>query len=334
MVPIIIIIFLAYIGTTMYLANQQASDNITVNHRDANNVRLLLLAAGWFTGLLGLFLVFAAVTADQLQSQDGDVIPIPTEWVLLGIVISGTITPLIFAFIQSDDLRYWLRDKIGDQGRYDPESLVHLTAVVLTLMLVTTLLILFIADGGPEGAVETASEISVNGTLLQNVLMIAAAGLGVGFAIRRDEKSTLKRLGLRLPTEEDLRWGIGIGFASVIGLIVFGLIVVLILGDANNEAAQAQAEALKEPSLIVMVFLLAVIAIGEEIFFRGAIQPIFGNIATSIFFVTLHTQSLFSPLIVGLLVVSLLFGWLRTQHSTTAAIIAHFCYNLIQLLFP
>jgi len=86
-------------------------------------------------------------------------------------------------------------------------------------------------------------------------------------------------------------------------------------------------------STIPLAFLVATTAaVGEEIFFRGAVQPIFGIIPTSIFFALIHTQVLLSPGIVGIFLISLAFGWLRKKYSTTAAIIAHFIYNFLIVL--
>ena len=74
--------------------------------------------------------------------------------------------------------------------------------------------------------------------------------------------------------------------------------------------------------------LLAIsVGIGEEILFRGALQPVFGIVITSLLFVALHTQYAFTPAAGILFVVSLGFGLLRARASTTAAIIAHAAYN-------
>jgi membrane protease YdiL (CAAX protease family) len=73
------------------------------------------------------------------------------------------------------------------------------------------------------------------------------------------------------------------------------------------------------------------VALGEEVFFRGALQPVFGLGLTSVFFALLHTQYTLTPASAGIFLVSLGMGWLRQRYSTTAAIFAHFAYNFIQL---
>jgi len=115
-------------------------------------------------------------------------------------------------------------------------------------------------------------------------------------------------------------------------LIVVAGFFTIFLGDLNNEAANNQAQALAEIPILPLFFAMSLVAIAEEIFFRGALQPIFGNLITTFVFALVHTQSLLSPLIIVLFGLSYMLGVLRDRYSTTAAIIAHFCYNMIQLL--
>ncbi|MBK8021399.1 MAG: CPBP family intramembrane metalloprotease [Chloroflexi bacterium] len=75
------------------------------------------------------------------------------------------------------------------------------------------------------------------------------------------------------------------------------------------------------------IVLSLLVAFGEETFFRGALQPVFGNLLTSVFFLILHTQYTLTPASLLLFLVSLALGWLRNRHSTTAAFVAHFVYN-------
>jgi membrane protease YdiL (CAAX protease family) len=79
------------------------------------------------------------------------------------------------------------------------------------------------------------------------------------------------------------------------------------------------------------LLLSVIVAIGEEVFFRGALQPIFGNVLTTIIFTALHTQYTLTPATILIVATSLALGWLRSRYSTSASIIAHFVYNFIQL---
>lgn len=73
-------------------------------------------------------------------------------------------------------------------------------------------------------------------------------------------------------------------------------------------------------------------SIGEEIFFRGALQPIFGSVLTALLFAVTHTQYAFTFTWVMVFLHGLCFAWLRRRYSTTAAIIAHAMYNFMPVV--
>ena len=71
--------------------------------------------------------------------------------------------------------------------------------------------------------------------------------------------------------------------------------------------------------------------IGEEILFRGALQPRFGLVITSLAFASLHIQyEWFGMLTVVIL--GLILGIERKRFSTTASIGSHLVYDLIGLI--
>ena len=129
-----------------------------------------------------------------------------------------------------------------------------------------------------------------------------------------------------------LRW-------AVVGALG-GLSVVVIsrlLRDAFTWAKTLEdwfSEVLGEISWS-QAFLLAVASgIGEELLFRGALQPIVGLVPASILFAMAHwpmKRSLI-PWTVSAGLLGLLFGW-AFEHSghVTAPVIAHFVINLINL---
>jgi membrane protease YdiL (CAAX protease family) len=70
-------------------------------------------------------------------------------------------------------------------------------------------------------------------------------------------------------------------------------------------------------------------ALGEEIAFRGALQPIFGLWPTTILFALIHIQYTLTPATLIIIAVGLGLGWLRRKFNTTAAILGHFLYNFM-----
>tara|TARA_B110000046_G_scaffold185672_1_gene228472 strand:- start:2640 stop:3179 length:540 start_codon:yes stop_codon:yes gene_type:complete len=92
-------------------------------------------------------------------------------------------------------------------------------------------------------------------------------------------------------------------------------------------------------------FFLSICAgVGEEILFRGAIQPVLGIWLTAIIFVGSHhylyneklTKSNTFPFIVMvsfLLGFGVLLGWIADEFSLWHAIAIHFSYDLVQFMY-
>jgi membrane protease YdiL (CAAX protease family) len=73
--------------------------------------------------------------------------------------------------------------------------------------------------------------------------------------------------------------------------------------------------------------------IGEEILFRGALQPVLGIWFTSLLFAVVHVQyGLLNPATLVLFLLALILGYIKQRHNTTVAILVHFGYNLVLAL--
>lgn len=218
---------------------------------------------------------------------------------------------------------------------YQPESLVHQTAVLLCLMMLTFNALQFVSIGGLGGVADSieSAGIDVRSVLFECTLWVVAALLGVGFAIRRTLDQTLDRLGLRPPTLNDVVVGTAAGFGLFLLGIVFQVVWAALAPQMMEEqtvAAEAMSALINNLPLALLVAACA--ALGEEIIMRGALQPVFGVWLTSIFFVSLHSQYLFTPIMLLIFAVSMGLGYLRQRYSTTTAIVAHFAYNAIPFL--
>ena len=85
-------------------------------------------------------------------------------------------------------------------------------------------------------------------------------------------------------------------------------------------------------SLVASLLFACLTGISEEILYRGALQPVFGILLSSLFFTLIHVQYAFTPAALILFLVSLGFALLRKRYSTSAAIIAHASYNFLPFL--
>lgn len=323
----IILGLIFYFLFVIYAANQ-----VDAGLWPDGNIRLMLYSLVAFLFVIGPFTLQAIFIASQPQNAellDG------FDPGLAVIVAVMAFASAVFGYnlVRADDVRAWVGRRVRG---FKPESMVHQAAVLLLLVVVTLSMFQFVLGGGVSGTADAVEQSTTSPfiTIFETSLWLLAAFLGVGYAIRRTMPQTLVRLGLRLPTDCDLMLGLGVG------LILCGLSIAFVsiwqsLADPEAFAEQtraAQGLSNQLTSLPMVLLVAGGAALGEEIFMRGALQPVFGIGLTSIFFSVLHSQYLLTPTFVFMLVVSVAFGLLRARISTTAAIVAHFVYNITPFL--
>ncbi len=325
---------IAYFNITIYIAN--ADD---VQARPFTRSKWLLY------GAVGMMFAFGLILAQYALLTLVEIDPTLTQDTVLPDV-DGTAAVLIFGLcslasfgcvrlIGVPSSRSAIKRLCGRYGVFNPESTVHITAVVLSVVLLCVNLGQLVLNGGLEGLAESYEQgVSfVSNAFFQQLIWLSASFLGIGLFIHRDRERAFARLGLRFPTADDLFAGIGVGLLMVIFVFVLSFAWTLITPPEtieNQQAASRQiANALNTIPLALIVSLM--VATGEEIFFRGALQPVFGIGLTSVFFALLHIQYTLTPAALAVFVLALALGWLRKRHSTTSAIIAHFIYNFTQL---
>lgn len=217
---------------------------------------------------------------------------------------------------------------------FDPRSPVHTLALVFSVYIFGLQLGIFVMVGGISGYAE---DVSIDAfTLAYNFIpMLAIPLIGVGAFTRRSWGAVAARLGLSGLTLESL----AIGAVSAIVLIFVQIFMAGIwLALAGQETFESQSEASQAISDSINTIWLALgvaftAAVGEELAFRGALQPIFGLRWTAVIFTLIHMQYTFTPAALIIFVVALGFGWLRQRYNLYASIVAHFVYNFLPLLF-
>jgi membrane protease YdiL (CAAX protease family) len=320
---------IAYFGITMYLAN--AADVQGERSPVVNALLYGSVAIVFFFGLFTLQLAVIELPANEFDQPIADV-PLSSAvpffaWALLAAALMTTT-------IQVASFRAWLRRRLPARATYSTDSQVHTTAVVFALLLLTLVLGQVVQSGGLSGLAESisVSQVTIGDTLFQQVLWVFAAALGCGLFLRRTPAGLAGRLGLRWPTAGDVVWGIGAAVFMYGGVIVIGLVWSLLSTPEEIEAQTTASRALLEAfNTLPLAFIISLlVAFGEEIFFRGALQPVFGIWLTSLYFALLHNQYTLTPASVAIFLVALVLAVLRQRQSTTATIIAHFLYNFIQ----
>jgi hypothetical protein len=156
---------------------------------------------------------------------------------------------------------------------------------------------------------------------------------GVGLLMRRDLRATLERLSLRWMTAR--QWGL------VILIILFFMTfdyTVLWVWQQLWPASHILVSDITTNLFSDLVGPLAALAvslsagIGEELLFRGALQPRFGLVLTSLLFAIGHAHYGLSPAIVEVFAVGLVLGLVRLRTNTTTCLVIHAGYDFLELL--
>jgi membrane protease YdiL (CAAX protease family) len=216
----------------------------------------------------------------------------------------------------------------------DPESIVHAVALSLSMLAFVNLLVTLGVGLGTFADVLAENQDAAGNTVvvlwIQQILTALLAMIGVGWLTRRNWGATLERLALVIPTGR--QWLIGIGFG--LGMVPVVLLIEA-LASALGMTADADVERLTEQLLgslfttplgILTIGLSA--GLGEETLFRGAVQPRFGLVLTSIFFALIHSQYGITLSTLVVLLLGLVLGWQRLRYNTSTAMITHAVYNM------
>jgi len=212
----------------------------------------------------------------------------------------------------------------------DKDSALHTTSAVMfvsTLILCGGIFVLLLDDPGETIFLDLKDPVI---SLLTDIPLALA---GVGFMLRRDFKQSLVRLGFSSMTLREFGWAL---------VVTFLLLLVVLLFDFAEEVLLPEIHALEErfpmkfrnvsPLLGVPAVALAA-GVGEEVVFRGALQPRFGIVLTAVLFAALHVQYQL-PGIVLIFIIGTVLGIMRKRRSTTFSACVHMIYDIAAFSLP
>lgn len=214
----------------------------------------------------------------------------------------------------------------------DPNSPIDLCGLGLILWVMSFFIISAVQSGPAE-----AGSIGEGGLtnrlfwlILNAATFVAIAYVAVGYRVHRTAPEATKRLGLAMP---------GLKTVAISVAMVIPCFVVSMIGSALTLAFQPDVvenledtmeqltSGLTNPLGALLIGLSA--GIGEEVLFRGAIQPRFGIVIGALFWTSVHIQYDLSFVLVGLFGVGILFGIQRKFFGTSSAVITHALYNML-----
>jgi membrane protease YdiL (CAAX protease family) len=209
----------------------------------------------------------------------------------------------------------------------NPDSPVHTLALVLSVYLIGYMA-LILSQGDLTEIAESASPASLTLLFLSEFLFVVIALFGIGLIIRRRGRELMQRLGLKRPKPLQLLVGVGL-IALLVVLQMCGAVIWSLLNPEQSQAMEdVNSALLLEFDTVWEWFLLALATgVGEEILFRGALQPVLGLGFTSVLFALVHIQYGFTPVTLFIVLIALVLGIVRKYYSTTITIFIHVGYN-------
>ena len=290
-----------------------------------------------YAGVIGLCTIVALLAMAGISNA----VTVPGAVAASGVsatrVVLGNLLELVGALCAPLFLLPWARRQLARLlHAFQPESTINAVAASMYVLVLVYLL-------SSQVSVDQIKAIERSGTtpplwlsLATNQLpFLVVAVAGVGLFVRRGIRETLQRLGLYWP---GWRWIAGSAVVAVL-LVVFGILfddmMTRLTPDQSrsiNDISQRMFSSITNPGTALAVALAA--GIGEEVLFRGALQPRLGIVAAALLFAVLHTQYSLSLASVEIFILGLALGLLRKRGGLMTAIIAHTGYDFILLMIP
>jgi len=214
----------------------------------------------------------------------------------------------------------------------DPDSIVDLFGLVaLVWGLALGLLALFTVD---LNALGDQLQITVTDSLVNVVMYVGIAFGLVGLWIVRNPREAVQRLGLVRPTWRQAAIAVAVVLPMLLlstGIDALGRLVQPDRYAQLERVLNAMGSNVTNPAIALLLGLCA--GLGEELLFRGAIQPCFGIVLTTLLFAIAHRQYGPSFALLGVLFLGTTFALERKYMNTTTAIMTHALYDMVAFLF-
>jgi membrane protease YdiL (CAAX protease family) len=269
--------------------------------------------------IIGLLLL--AIPAETLSSLTMNFSALALNWTAAGWSLAGM--GLWGVLVSLRPVRRVLSRMMPLQA----DSPVHALALVLSGYLVGNT-VFSLTQGGLEDMAATAVSASILDIFFIQGLFTVTAVVGVGLYTRRGPQAVRERLGLSRPTFAQLITGVGWIVVLVFLQAIGGAIWSLIDSSQAELVENISGELLGEmDTFIEWLLLAAATGLGEELLFRGALQPAFGLGFTALLFAFAHVQYGFTPVTLVVFIIGLILGLIRRRHGTAVAIFVHSGYN-------
>jgi len=212
----------------------------------------------------------------------------------------------------------------------DPDSPVHRVVAVAFVLTVFDAIALFseLREAGPVEIPFYPAD-----PLVSVVSDVALALAGIGFGLTRGFRESLARLGVRPITRRHVVMAIVV--AALLQVIVGGLeyLESLLLPSVHALEDRFGYEFVGLPPWVGALLTSIAAGVGEEVLFRGALQPRLAIMLTAVLFGALHVQYQVPGMIV-IVLIGIGLGIVKERTSTSFSILVHVFYDVGAFLLP
>jgi membrane protease YdiL (CAAX protease family) len=212
----------------------------------------------------------------------------------------------------------------------DPASPVHRVVAVAFVLTVLDAAALFmeLREAGPVEVPFYPSDPLVS---VATDVTLALAGVGLG--LTRGLRESLARLDVRAISRRQILMAVGVAAIFQVGVASLEYLESVLLPSVHALEDRFGYEFIGLPPWAGAVLTSASAGIGEEVLFRGALQPRLGVILTAVLFGALHVQYQVPGMIV-IVLIGIGLGLVKERTSTTFTIIVHVLYDIGAFLLP
>jgi membrane protease YdiL (CAAX protease family) len=223
----------------------------------------------------------------------------------------------------------------------DPDNFVHKIALsILTLLLLTSFVPIIALGGKPpileiinSGGLDVLGEEPVSEFDLvgQFIWTIPAVVFAAGWPIVRTLRAALVRLGMVRPTSLQVAGAIlgavvlAFGMTFAVEPAIFALWEALGWTPTDVSAFSELLGGVTNPVGAILIGVTA--GIGEEMAFRGLLQPRIGLIFANLLFTSVHAFQYGFDALLSVFIVGTILGIVRARTNTSTAAILHGVYN-------
>ena len=262
-------------------------------------------------GVPGVLLLVAGAAFAVTGSRDG------LTFLLIG---AGLTLPMIKKF----------RVAMARVTPMDPTSPIDMTGLAVVLATIAFFWITFLSRPEPT---DEAVGITLSDLLLQVTAFVGLAFILAGALVYRTWPTVIDRLDLRRFSRKGVVAALGVVVAAFVLQIIASLMTEWlqpeIIDDLERVTRDMTAN-VQHPLGAIALGLSA--GIGEEFLLRGAIQPRFGLVLTSLLFALLHVQYGLSFTLIALFGIGMMLGLVKNRYGTWAAVLGHATFNTLVVL--